>query len=83
MSILDLLKSALVFRNDGLTATQTLMSANAPVLYSKTWIEGKPAEGALPGGQIAAAIDELESCEAVIQSIMQEAQQRLDALTNY
>ena len=82
MSILDLLKSALVFRNDGLTATQTLMSANAPVLYSKTWVEGKPAEGALPGGQIAAAIDELESCEAVIQAIMQEAQQRLDALTN-
>lgn len=79
MSILDLMKSALVFRNDGLSATQTIMSANAPVLYTKTWVDGKPDEGALPGGQIAAAIDELESCDDVIKNIMREANQRLAA----
>lgn len=80
MSILDLMKSALVFRNDGLSATQTIMSANAPVLYTKTWVDGKPDEGALPGGQIAAAIDQLESCEQVISGIVSEAQQTLAAL---
>lgn len=80
MSILDLMKSALVFRKDGLSATQTIMSANAPVLYTKTWVDGKPDEGALPGGQIAAAIDQLESCEQVISGIVSEAQQTLAAL---
>ena len=80
MSILDLMKSALVFRSDGLTATQTIMSANAPVLYNKTWVDGKPDEGALPGGQIAAAIPELQSCDEVIAGIIAEAEQRLNAL---
>ena len=80
MSILDLLKSALVFRNDGLTATQTIMSANAPVLYNKTWVDDKPDEGALPGGQIAAAIPQLDSCENVIAGIMSDAEQTLAAL---
>ena len=74
------MKSALVFRRDGLTATQTIMSANSPVLYNKTWAEGKPAEGALPSGQIAATIDRLESCEEIIHHIMVEAEQRLAAL---
>lgn len=80
MSILDLMKSALVFRKDGLSATQTIMSANAPVLYTKTWVDGKPDEGALPSGQIAAAIDKLESCDDVIRDIMSEANDRLAAL---
>lgn len=80
MSIVDLMKSALVFRNDGLTATQTIMSANAPVLYTKTWVDGKPDEGALPSGQIAAAIEQLDSCEEVISGIMLEARERLTAL---
>ena len=80
MTILDLLKSALVFRRDGLSATQTIMSANAPVLYTKTWNDGLPAEGALPSGQIAAAIDQLESCDDVIRDIMTEAESRLQYL---
>ncbi len=80
MSILDLMKSALVFRKDGLSATQTIMSANAPVLYTKTWVDGKPDDGALPSGQIAAAIDKLQSCEEVILDIMAEADERLAAL---
>lgn len=80
MTIIDLMKSALVFRRDGLSATQTIMSANAPVLYTKTWNDGLPAEGALPSGQIAAAIDQLQSCDDVIREIMSEAEQRLGAL---
>ena len=80
MSLLDLAKSALVFRNDGLSPTQTIMSANAPVLYTKTWVDGKPADGALPSGQIAAAIDSLESCESVIGDIIREAEQCLATL---
>ena len=80
MTILDLLNSALVFRRDGLTATQTIMSANAPVLYTKTWVDGKPDEGALPSGQIAAAIDRLDSCEEVISTLVAEANQSLGRL---
>ena len=80
MSLLDLLKSAIVFRKDGLSATQTIMSANAPVLYTKTWVDGNPAEGALPGGQIAATIGQLDSCETVINGIMAEAKQCLASL---
>jgi NAD(P)H-dependent flavin oxidoreductase YrpB (nitropropane dioxygenase family) len=43
-------------------------------------VDGEPARGVLPSGQVAGVIDELLTCEALISSIVTEAQQRIDAL---
>ncbi|AMO55481.1 NAD(P)H-dependent flavin oxidoreductase [Endozoicomonas montiporae] len=80
-SITDLITSALKMRrNDGLTAAQAIMSANAPMVIQKAMVDGNPAEGALPAGQIAGAIDNLPTCEALITSIVSEAEECLSQL---
>ena len=80
-SIIDLLKSALAMtRNDKLTPAQAIMSANAPMIIMKAMVDGRPAEGVLPSGQVAGVIDALPTCEELINSIVEEAEQRLAAL---
>ncbi len=80
-SLIGLLKSAIAMqRDDGLTAAQAIMSANAPMIIQKAMVDGRPAEGVLPSGQVAAVIDELLSCEELINGIVAEAEQRLTAL---
>ncbi len=83
-SLLGLLKSALAMqREDGLTAAQAIMSANAPMIIQRAMVDGKPAEGVLPSGQVAGVIDELLSCEELIHGIVAEAEARLQALSVY
>ncbi|MET4708045.1 NAD(P)H-dependent flavin oxidoreductase [Endozoicomonas lisbonensis] len=77
-SITDLVSSALKMRsNDGMTAAQALMSANAPMVIQKAMVDGKPSEGVLPAGQIAGAIDNLPTCAELIEQIVSEAETRL------
>ena len=77
-SLIGLLKSAIAMqREDGLTAAQAIMSANAPMIIQKAMVDGDPSHGVLPSGQVAGVIDELISCEQLISSIVSEAQQRL------
>ncbi|BAN47074.1 nitronate monooxygenase family protein [Metapseudomonas resinovorans] len=80
-SLTQLLGSALKLRgNDGLSAAQTLMAANAPMVIQKAMVDGLPAEGVLPAGQVAASIDSLPGCAELIESIVQQAEQVLAAL---
>lgn len=74
-SIFDLLKSALAMsKQGGLTPAQAIMSANAPMIIQKAMVDGLPEEGVLPSGQVAGVIDELLSCDELIQSIVDEAE---------
>jgi NAD(P)H-dependent flavin oxidoreductase YrpB (nitropropane dioxygenase family) len=80
-SVMSLFKSALAMsRDDDMSAAQAIMSANAPMIIQKAMVDGEPARGVLPSGQVAGVIDELLTCEALISSIVTEAQQRIDAL---
>lgn len=80
-SIPSLLKSALAMsRDDDMTAAQAIMSANAPMIIQKAMVEGEPARGVLPSGQVAGVIDELLTCEQLIKAIVTEAEQRLALL---
>ena len=80
-SVPSLLKSALAMsRDDDMTTAQAIMSANAPMIIQKAMVEGEPARGVLPSGQVAGVIDELLTCQDLISSIVAEAQQRIDAL---
>ena len=80
-TIAGLLRSALgMRRDDGLTAAQAIMSANAPMIIQKAMVEGQPATGVLPSGQVAGVIDELLSCEQIIDGIVAEARRSLARL---
>jgi NAD(P)H-dependent flavin oxidoreductase YrpB (nitropropane dioxygenase family) len=76
-----LLRSALAMSSDeDMTASQAIMSANAPMIIQKAMVEGEPARGVLPSGQVAGVIDDLPTCAELIQRIVAEAEQRLQAL---
>jgi len=67
-------------REDPSSVAQTVMAANAPMLLQRSMVEGKPAEGVMSAGQVAALIGRLDSCEEVIHGIVQQALDRRAAL---
>jgi NAD(P)H-dependent flavin oxidoreductase YrpB (nitropropane dioxygenase family) len=80
-SLGQLLGSALKMRGAGeLSAAQSIMAANAPMVIQKAMVDGRPAEGVLPAGQIAASIDSLPSCAQLIEQIVRDAEARLGEL---
>jgi len=77
-TFIGLLRSAIAMsRDDDMTAAQAIMSANAPMIIQKAMVDGQPALGVLPSGQVAGVIDELLSCEDLINAIVTEAEQGL------
>lgn len=81
MGLGQMLATALQLRGSGeLSAAQTLMAANAPMIIQQAMVEGHPELGVLPSGQIAALIDDLPSCAELIQRIADDAQLRLAEL---
>lgn len=81
-TIFSLLKSAIAMsKDDDMTAAQAIMSANAPMIIQKAMVDGDPAHGVLPSGQVAGVIDALLSCEDLVESIVAEAEQRLTLLS--
>ena len=81
-SIPELVTSLLKMRsNQGLTITQAMRVANAPMLAKKGMNEGDPVAGYLPGGSVAGMIDDLPTCAELIASIVSEAEETLKGLT--
>ena len=77
----SLLKSAIAMgKDDEMTAAQAIMSANAPMIIQKAMVDGQPSLGVLPSGQVAGVIDELLSCKDLVDSIVEQAEQRLALL---
>jgi len=68
-------------REDPSSVAQTVMAANAPMLLQRSMVEGKPAEGVMSAGQVAALIGKLDSCQDVIHGIVAQAQQRYQHLS--
>jgi nitronate monooxygenase len=56
------------------------MAPNLPTLVQLGLVKGDPNNGLLPSGQVAAVIDQLESCEELIHRIVREASERISAL---
>lgn len=67
-------------REDSSSVAQTVMAANAPMLLQRSMVDGKPAEGVMSAGQVAALIGRLDSCEEVIGGIVRQAMARRAAL---
>jgi len=80
MTVGHMFKTFFAALKEGDGAIQTMMAANAPVLIQRAMVEGKPDEGVLPSGQVAATIDGLPPVAEVIAEIVKVAEQRLAAL---
>lgn len=65
---------------EGDSAIQTMMAANAPVIIQRAMVDGRPAEGVLPSGQVAAVIGSLPSVAELIAAIVAEAEACLSRL---
>ena len=78
VSVLGLLRSGLAMqKNTDLTLGQTRMAANAPMMIQEAMVNGHPAQGILPSGQVAGVITELPLVAELIERIMTEAEQTL------
>ena len=75
---MELFRSALKMSSgNDLTVVQSMMAANAPMIIQRAMVDGDPANGVLPSGQVAGLIDELLSCEELVREIVSEAEQIL------
>jgi NAD(P)H-dependent flavin oxidoreductase YrpB (nitropropane dioxygenase family) len=79
MTLGQMMEFAIKALKDGSNISETIMSANAPVVIQRAMVEGVPDEGLMPSGQVAAMIKELESCEDVIKGIAAQATARLES----
>ncbi|RQW29766.1 nitronate monooxygenase [Rhodobacteraceae bacterium CH30] len=75
MSNAHMIKTLLrALKEDPAALSQTVMAASQPMLLQRSMVDGVPDEGLLASGQVAAAIDELISCETLIAGIVAEAE---------
>ena len=77
----ELLQSAREMQRAGnTTLAQALMAATAPILIRRAVEEGRPDEGIMATGLVAGRLDDLPTCEELVQRIVREAHDRLAAL---
>ncbi|UYQ60377.1 NAD(P)H-dependent flavin oxidoreductase [Streptomyces peucetius] len=67
-------------REHGLTWSQVVMAANAPMLYRTALLEGRADIGVMATGQVVGLIDDLPSCEELITRIVTSADEVLRRL---
>jgi nitronate monooxygenase len=82
MSTGHMIKTFFAALREGDSAIQTMMAANAPVIIQRAMVQGRPDEGVLPSGQVAAVIDALPAVAELIQVIVSEAEGRLADLSS-
>jgi NAD(P)H-dependent flavin oxidoreductase YrpB (nitropropane dioxygenase family) len=74
MSWPELIRDGLTMtRGKELTWSQVLMAANTPMLLRAAMVDGRPDLGVLASGQAVAVIDDLPSCESLIDAIVTRA----------
>ncbi|MEE4025176.1 nitronate monooxygenase [Gordonia sp. PKS22-38] len=59
---------------------QVIMAGNTPMLLKAGLVEGDTRAGVLASGQVVGMIDDLPTCDQLVQSIMTQAHNRLKAL---
>ncbi|MXP19905.1 nitronate monooxygenase [Gordonia sp. HNM0687] len=59
---------------------QVIMAGNTPMLLRAGLVEGNTEAGVLASGQVVGMIDDLPSCDELVQSIVTQAHDRLKAL---
>jgi NAD(P)H-dependent flavin oxidoreductase YrpB (nitropropane dioxygenase family) len=66
-----------------MTWSQVVMAANTPMLLKAGLVEGNTDAGVLASGQVAGILEDLPSCAELIESIVQEAIEHLQAASAF
>ncbi|WP_449062959.1 NAD(P)H-dependent flavin oxidoreductase [Planomonospora algeriensis] len=74
MSWPEMIRDGLAMRHGReLTWSQMLMAANTPMLLKAAMVDGRPDLGVMAAGQVVALIDDLPSCEELIDAVVAQA----------
>ena len=77
----DVVSEGLAMRkNAELSLSQLVMAANTPMLLKAAMVDGRPDLGVMASGQVVGLIDDLPSCQELIERIMSEAEATLKRL---
>ncbi len=69
-------------KNQDLSWAQLAMAANAPMLTRATMVEGRVDVGVLPAGQCVGVVDDLPTCDELVQRIVAQAIERMDSIVS-
>jgi NAD(P)H-dependent flavin oxidoreductase YrpB (nitropropane dioxygenase family) len=70
----DMIREGMAMKRDhDLRWTQVIMAANAPVLYRSVLLDGRTDIGVSASGQVVGLIDDIPSCQELIERIAAEA----------
>ncbi|WP_027943770.1 NAD(P)H-dependent flavin oxidoreductase [Amycolatopsis taiwanensis] len=70
----EMIKEGLAMRKaHGLTWSQVVMAANAPMLYRSALLEGRTDLGVMATGQVVGLIDDVPTCEELINRMVGQA----------
>jgi NAD(P)H-dependent flavin oxidoreductase YrpB (nitropropane dioxygenase family) len=61
---------------------QTMLAANTPMMLKAGLVDGSTEAGVLASGQVVGLIDDLPTCEQLVDRVVTEAADRLAALCN-
>ncbi|MEU6393494.1 nitronate monooxygenase [Streptomyces sp. NPDC046939] len=67
-------------RGKDLTWSQVLLAANTPMMLKSALVDGDPRGGVMAAGQVAGVINDLPSCQELVDRIMAEASRTLERL---
>ncbi|MGQ4616877.1 nitronate monooxygenase [Nocardia sp. R7R-8] len=67
-------------KTKGLTWSQVIMAANTPMLLRAGLVEGDTEAGVLAAGQVTGIIDDLPTCEELIDRIVTDAVGRIETI---
>lgn len=77
----ELIRAAQGMRSHGgLTFAQAMMAASAPMMIQKAVVDGDPDHGVMATGVVAGRINDLPTCAELVDRIVGEARERLNAL---
>jgi len=78
----DILREGLATkRKQHLSWSQVVMQANTPMLLKEAMVDGRPDLGVMASGQVVGVIDDLPSCQDVVNRVIAEADATLRRLT--
>jgi NAD(P)H-dependent flavin oxidoreductase YrpB (nitropropane dioxygenase family) len=61
-----------------LSYASMIMAANTPMLLKRAMVDGHPDDGVMSGGVVLGLLDDLPSCEDILQRIVTQANEILD-----
>ena len=70
-------------RSSGRSWGQMMLAANTPMLLKAGLVDGDTQAGMLASGQVVGVIDDLPTCEQLVDRIIDEAVQRLAVVSGY